>query len=276
MIVLSLCRFTAVALLAALAAGGARAEDAPPFRADCKAQAEIAHLEGGGLTHLAARVAQKEAITIVAFGSSSTEGVGASNVLATYPARLEAELKQHFPGIAVRVVNRGVSGEDIAEMLQRFDHDIVETKPDLVIWQLGTNAVLRDEGITPEQPLIMEGLARFRKSNADVVMMNPQFAPKVMRDPDAVPMVEMIAKIAKDANIPLFHRFEMMRHWRDDLEMPYEEFLSKDLLHMNDFSYGCTARYLAAAIAEDVRNTRNFTDGVQANVPPAIPFADKR
>jgi acyl-CoA thioesterase-1 len=275
-IVLNLCRFTAVALLAALAAGGARAEDAPPFRADCKVQSAIAHLEGGGLTHFAARIAQKEEVTVVAFGSSSTKGVGASSVLTTYPARLEAELKQQFPGIAVRVVNRGVSGEDVTEMLKRFDRDIVETKPDLVIWQLGTNAILRDDGIAPEQPLIMEGLARFKKTAADVVMMNPQFAPKIMRDPDAMPMIEMIAKIAKEANVPLFHRFEMMQHWRDDLEMPYEDFLSKDLLHMNDFSYGCTARYLAAAIAEDVRSTRKLTEGVHANMPPAIPVANKR
>ena len=273
---MNLGRLIAVSLLAALAAGGARAEDAPPFRADCKAKAEIAHFESGELTHVAARIAQKEPLTVVAFGSSSTVGVGASSVLATYPARLEAELKQHFPGIAIRVVNRGVSGEDVTEMLQRFDHDITETKPDLVVWQLGTNAILRDDGIAPEQPLIMEGLARFKKTNADLVMMNPQFAPKVLRDPDAMPMIEMIAKIAKEANVPVFHRFEMMQHWRDDLEMPYEHFLSKDLLHMNDYSYGCTARYLAAAIAEDVRNTRKLTEGVHANVPPAIPVANKR
>jgi lysophospholipase L1-like esterase len=257
--------FFFAAFLAAIAAGGARADDS--VAGDCKGKAGIARFENGGLIHVAARVAQKETITVVAFGSSSTEGVGASNTRATYPARLEAELKQHFPGIPVRVVNRGVSGEDVSEMLKRFDRDIMKVKPDLVIWQLGTNAILRDDGITPEQPLIMEGLRRLKKANADIVMMDPQFAPKVLRDPDAIPMVEMMTKIAKESNIPLFHRFELMRHWRDDLEMPYEKFLSPDLLHMNDFSYGCTARYLAAAIADDVKATSKM-DGVHASVPP--------
>jgi lysophospholipase L1-like esterase len=261
--------------LAAIAAGGARADDSGPFAGDCKGKAGIARFENGGLIHVAARIAQKETITVVAFGSSSTEGIGASNARATYPARLEAELKQQFPGIPVRVVNRGVSGEDVSEMLKRFDRDIMKVKPDLVIWQLGTNAILRDDGITPEQPLIMEGLRRLKKANADVVMMDPQFAPKVLRDPDAIPMVEMMSKIAKESNIPLFHRFELMRHWRDDLEMPYEKFLSPDLLHMNDFSYGCTARYLAAAIADDVKASR--MDGVHASVPPRTgPVADRR
>ncbi len=261
-------RFLSAVFLAAIAAGGACAEDSGPFAGDCKGQAEIAHFETGGLAHLAARIAQKEAVTIVAFGSSSTVGVGASSTVASYPARLEAELKQHFPGIPIRVVNRGVSGEDVAEMLKRFDRDVMKVKPDLVVWQLGTNAILRDEGIAPEQPLIMEGLRRFKNANADLVLMNPQFAPKVLRDPDAIPMVDLIAKIAKDSHIPLFHRFELMRHWRDDLEMPYEQFLSKDLLHMNDFSYGCTARYLAAAIADGVKTTRKAVDGLHASIPP--------
>jgi len=248
---LSLRPFVFAAVLAAVAAGGARADDDNGTLAgDCKGKANIARFENGGLVHVAARVAQKEAIIVVAFGSSSTEGVGASNARATYPARLEAELKQHFPGIPIRVVNRGVSGEDVAEMLKRFDKDITKVKPDLVIWQLGTNAILRDDGIAPEQPLIMEGLRRLKKANADVVMMDPQFAPKVLRDPDAIPMVEMMTKIAKETNVPLFHRFELMRHWRDDLEMPYEKFLSPDLLHMNDWSYGCLAKSLAAAIVE--------------------------
>jgi hypothetical protein len=67
----------------------------------------------------------------------------------------------------------------------------------------------------------------------------------------------------------------MMRHWRDDLGIPWTEFLSPDLLHMNDFSYGCTARYLAVAIADDVRNTRKALDGLHASVPPALPVATR-
>jgi lysophospholipase L1-like esterase len=264
----------AAALLAAFAADGARADEPSPFRGDCKAKAESAELAGRGLARLAARIAQREPVTVVAFGSSSTEGVGATSQFNTYPARLEAELKQQFPGIAVRVVNRGVSGEDVAEMLKRFDRDIVATKPDLVVWQLGTNAILRDDGIAPEQPLMMRGIHAFKKAGIDLILMNPQFAPKVMRDPDAIPMVEMIASIARATSVPVFRRFEMMRHWRDDLDMPYEQFLSPDLLHMNDFSYGCVARYLAAAIAEDIKQQHRLAGGVAA--AQRLPLADQR
>jgi hypothetical protein len=63
-------RFFLAFCFAAIAAGGAYAEDGSPFAGDCKGNTGIAHFETGGLVHVAARVAQKEAITVVAFGSS--------------------------------------------------------------------------------------------------------------------------------------------------------------------------------------------------------------
>jgi lysophospholipase L1-like esterase len=265
----------AAAMLAAFAADGARADQPSPFQGDCQTKTESGELAGAGLMRLAARIAQRAPITIIAFGSSSTEGAGASDPLRTYPARLEAEMKQQFPGLDVHVINRGIGGEDVAEMLKRFDRDIIAAKPDLVVWQLGTNAILRDDGIAPEQPLMLRGIHLFKKAGIDVVLMDPQFAPKVTRDPDAIPMVEMIAEIARKTNVPVFRRFEMMRHWRDELAMPYEKFLSPDLLHMNDFSYGCVARYLGAAIAEDVRQQQRLAGGI-ATAAPQLPAANQR
>lgn len=244
---MNLCRLACLsAALTALTLANARAE--------CPAPNNVTHL-GESLPHVAARIAQQASLTVVAFGSSSTQGYGASNPLATYPAQLEAELKRLFPAIPVRVINRGIGGEDVREMLKRFDHDILQTKPDLVVWQLGTNAILRDNGIAHEQPLIMEGLARLKTTSADVILLDPQFAPKVLKDPDAIPMVELIDSIAREQHVALFHRFDLMRYWHDTAGMPFEQFLSTDLLHMNDFSYACTARYLGAAIASAVRTT---------------------
>ncbi len=43
---------------------------------------------------------------------------------------------------------------------------------------------------------------------------------------------------------------------------------------MNDYSYGCTARYLAAAISENVKNIGKATSGLQATAP--LPVANQR
>ena len=67
----------------------------------------------------------------------------------SYPSRLAVELKALFPRVAITVLNRGVSGETARDMLARFDRDVIAEKPDLVLWQVGTNSVLRDHPLAP-------------------------------------------------------------------------------------------------------------------------------
>src|SRR3954453_13119846 len=88
----------------------------------CTAPAEFTRL-GHTLTHMVRRLASGEPITIVASASSPTAGAGTSSPAATYPSRLEADLKTRFPGRTIKVLNRGVGGEDASEMLARMDRD---------------------------------------------------------------------------------------------------------------------------------------------------------
>ena len=64
-------------------------------------------------------------IKIVALGSSSTYGVGASTSSASYPSRLAEELVRRFPGHKFTVLNRGVSGEDVSNMLAGLDTAVI-------------------------------------------------------------------------------------------------------------------------------------------------------
>ena len=83
-----------------------------------------------------------------------------------------------------------------------------------------------------------------------MVLIDPQFAPKVIAKPEAEHMVELIAATAKAEDVDLFRRFEVMKRWHDDDHMTFESFVSPDGLHMNDWSYACLAKGLALAIAE--------------------------
>ncbi len=204
--------------------------------------------------HPLARVSQKlsngDPITIVAMGSSSTAGTGASSPATTYPSRLEAELTQRFPGHLITVLNRGVGGEEVADMLKRFDTAVIAAKPDLVLWQLGTNSVIHDYKISDQDTSIRAGLAKIRSMGADVVLIDPQFVPMVIVKPEAVHMVELIATTAKNEDVDLFPRFDLMKRWYDVDRMKFESFVSPDGLHMNDWSYGCLAKALSVAISE--------------------------
>jgi len=189
-------------------------------------------------------------IKIVALGSSSTYGVGASTSAASYPSRLAEELVRRFPGHKFTVLNRGVSGEDVSNMLARLDTAVIRERPDLVLWQVGTNSVLENKAVQPHATLLREGLARLRATGADVVLIDLQYAPKVIAKRNADDMVSLIATTAKTAHVCHFRRFDLMRYWHETEHLPFKTFVSSDGLHMNDWSYACLAKALGQAIAE--------------------------
>ncbi len=220
---------------------------APGFA--CSAPAEVTRLNYP-LRHAARRLASSEPLTIVAIGSSSTAGAGASSPAASYPSRLAVELKQRFPTHDITVLNRGVNGETTEQMMARFATGVIAAHPDLVLWQVGTNSVLRDRPLRPHSMLLHEGVAQLKDAGADVILIDMQFAPRVLAKPETEGMEDQIAVAAKDEGVDLFRRFAVMRNWHEVQHIPFDTFVAPDALHMNDWGYGCVAKLLAAGIAD--------------------------
>jgi acyl-CoA thioesterase I len=183
------------------------------------------------LPHVAARLAERQALKIVALGSSSTEGVGASGPSKCYPARLSALLQARYPDIDVVVKNHGVSGEDAKEMLARLDRVMTE-KPDLIVWQVGTNAILDRVDRAEQERLLRIGLARLVASGADVVLIDPQYVPQTANKPGTAVMVDLIDSLARETGVGVFRRFAIMRYWSKVEHLPFDKFTSPDGLHM--------------------------------------------
>jgi acyl-CoA thioesterase I len=232
--------------VAAVAAPASPEAAAPAACAVTIEQVRFAH----PLPRIGRRLAAGKPIKIVALGSSSTYGAGASTSAASYPSRLAEELSRRFPGNDINVLNRGVNGDEIAGMLARLDGAVITEKPDLVLWQLGTNSLLRDRAVAPHGSMLREGLARLRAAGAEVVLIDPQYAPRVIAKPHVDDMVTLIAATAKTEHVGLFHRFELMRRWYEADRLPFATFVSADGVHMNDWSYACLAKALALAITE--------------------------
>jgi hypothetical protein len=135
-------------------------------------------------------------------------------------------------------------------MLARFNSDVIDERPHLVLWQVGTNALLRDRPLDQRATVLHEGLARLRSIRMDVVLIDPQFAPKVVAKANAERAVAQIADMAKEESVGVFHRYAMMKRWRDVDGLPFDSFVSPDGLHHNDWSYGCLAKWLGFAIAD--------------------------
>ena len=215
----------------------------------CSAPKELSRLDRP-LAHTARLLAAHLPVRIVALGSSSTAGAGASSPDASYPSRLAAELREQFPDHEITVLNRGVNGEEVPDMLARLDKTVLAEQPDLVIWQLGTNSVLRDKPSDASASMIDRGVAQIKAAGADVILVDPQFAPKVLSKSRLSRMLDLLSLKAKQLNVNLFQRFAVMRDWREHQGIPFKTFVSTDELHMNDWSYNCIAKVLSVAIAE--------------------------
>jgi len=214
---------------------------------------------GSPLIRTAAAVAEGKKLTILATGSSSTQGIGASSLAMSYPSRLSDELRNMLPGMTIMVVNHGRKGQDAGEELARLKQDLDDQQPDLVIWQVGTNAVLRRDDLSADERLIVQGVREIKERGIDVVLMDMQYAPRVLAR-DWGEMKRIIAAVARREQVGYFRRFEIMREWHLSGDPDGPALIGPDGLHMTDFSYGCLARQLAGALTEQWRSQNKLAE----------------
>jgi len=208
------------------------------------------------LRHLMKALVGEAPVRIVAMGSSST--AGRADVVP-YPHRLEMYLRagfgeERFPNLKIDVLNRGRGGEEAIEELRRFDGDIFAEEPSLVIWQVGTNAVFHNYKLDEVAASIAQGLQRLSGERMDVLLIDPQYTPAMLFD-DKIEaserMVSLISAAAEKANINLFRRWALMRHWHVHNNVSLDRFFDPtdpDKLHQSDWSTLLVAKALCGAI----------------------------
>jgi lysophospholipase L1-like esterase len=236
-------RLLAIALV--LLAAGAAAEE------PCASKPGQLTL-GAPLPKSRAAIKERKAIEVVALGSSSTQGYGASTPFHSYPAALLRTLQAELPGVKVAVLNKGIGGQDVSQMLERLERDVFAVEPDLVVWQVGTNAALRAQNAAEFRRLLAGGIDRMRAKGIEVVLMTPQFAPAFNALENEQDYLAAMDEVAREKGVGVFPRYEIMRYWFETEQMPYARFIGRDGLHMNDFGYTCIGRLLALALVRSL------------------------
>ena len=207
----------------------------------------------GSLPHVASKLVAGQPVVIVAFGSSSTAGYGATSPDFNYPNRLAAQLRRQYPTADISVVNAGKGGEDAPEMMKRLQTSVIDMHPDLVIWQVGTNAVLRNLDPGETAKLVEEGIGRIQAVGADIVLIDPQYSPKVNEHAESAgKMMTLLNKTAELRKVGIFPRFAVMKDWHEKQAIPIENFVIADGLHMSDWGYACFAQLLGDDIIKSV------------------------
>ena len=191
----------------------------------------------------------EQVFRIVAFGSSSTRGVGASARRNTYPARLERLLNARSgQAEKVEVVNRGIDGQDIRDMMRRLTSDIVARKPDLVIWQTGSNDSINQVPLSEFEHDLRAGIDTLRGAGVELMVMEPQWCPRIELVDATNRYMEVIHRVTADMKVPLIPRFQLMRDWLQSGLVTQQEIIGPDNLHMTDRGY----ELLAAAVEDEV------------------------
>jgi acyl-CoA thioesterase I len=223
----------------------------------CDTPRELRSL-GRDLLNFASAMRGSDIVRVVAIGSSSTAGDGATGKEASYPSRLDAALAARFPDHNFDVSNAGAGGQEAPDEAARFKNDVLAKRPSLVIWQLGTNAAWKDYFLDDVQAAIFRGLGYLGGSRTDVILMDLQYVPALLDDderpkPPTAQMLELIAATAARSNVGLFRRFEIMKHWHTVNQVPFAQMVNNfdgHWLHQNDWSYNCIAKALCQAIVE--------------------------
>lgn len=231
---------------AALIAGPNNASDIVPGQ--CEVPADMLG-SPYALKRTETRLRQGEPLNIVAIGSSSTAGAGASSVAHSYPSQLEDELQRLFPRSNIAVLNRGISGQNVQDMIKRLSADAIEHKPDLVIWQTGTNSALAHADVEAFAADLESGVTAVQDAKIDLMLMGPQYAPRFEAVAERREYIERIIHIANAHRVPFFPRYEVMRHWLDSGQFQMSSMINTDGLHMTDDSYACLGQLAARMIS---------------------------
>lgn len=233
----------------ALLAQNAKTDPPPQPSFECRVKSPV--FEGSApLRQVRSAIRSKRAIRVLAIGSSSTVGIGASSPVASYPVRLENDLEGLLKGFDVEMTSRGVSGEIADAASERMKREIADVRPDLVVWQVGTNDAMARVNFDDFAHELRETLRWLASSKVDVVLIDPQYVERLAHDPEYTGIVEVIAKVASEERVLLVNRFDTMA----DLAKIRGNgtYLARDQFHLNDLGYRCMAEYAARAIVAGI------------------------
>jgi acyl-CoA thioesterase-1 len=139
---------------------------------------------------------------IVFLGNSLSAGYGLAEA-AAFPAVVQALLGES--GIAVEVVNAGVSGDTSAGGLARVDW-VLRQEPDVLVVELGANDALRGQPLESTEENLRQIIRRGREAGARVLLLGMDVPTNY--GPDyASTFAEMYVRIAEDEDIVVVRGF---------------------------------------------------------------------
>lgn len=196
----------------------------------------------------AKKVRESKRLVVVAIGSSSTQGMGASGPAAAWPARFEADLRRRLPDLHLEVHNRAKPRESAEQMVKRLRADVLAVRPDLVIWETGTADAVRTVEVDGFAEHLETGIAEIAAINAETVLVTPQYARDTVRLIAFQPYIDAMNQAGLRRDVLVFPRYEAMRHWVESGAMKLENVPRAEMTKVADALYDCLGRQIARVV----------------------------
>jgi acyl-CoA thioesterase I len=196
----------------------------------------------------------RKSIKIVTIGASSKGGKLTSE--DGYQQIIEAMLEKTIPGIDVKMINRGVSGELARDAADRIKTEVALTRPDLVLWQLGTHDALMHVPVSDFQATVAETVDWLRAHDVDVVMVGLHYLRNLVRDEHYQAVRAALRATAEQKKVLWIGRYEAMQVIEQARLMTAGP--SPNEFTMTESGYSCLSEYVARAL----------TSGAFARPPP--------
>jgi acyl-CoA thioesterase I len=226
----------------ALASIGAAADVAPTPPAVSKECGESG-VTDRPLPNSAAALQQRKRVKILAIGASSTAVLGLGR---NGTPLLERILERTIKGLDVEIINRGFSGELAEAAGERIRLEVALNKPDIVLWQVGTNDALAQVPVDTFEQSVASTVRWLKEHNVDVILVGLHYAKSLTKDAHYQAIRMSLRRIAIAENVLRIGRYEAM-------EVLARSATASDRPVLEDFGlteagYNCMAQYLARTI----------------------------
>ncbi len=203
------------------------------------------------LGKVAAAVKAARKLDILVVGSMSSSLPGAEGMGKAYPARLEAALRDRLAGVTVNVTSEILPKRTAEDIAPRLGGLVNDRKPTLTIWQTGTADAIRSVDPEDFREAVDEGVAALQQAGSEVVLVNPQYSPRLETMISLAPYLDGMRIVAQHHDVPLFDRFAIMRHWNEAGE--FDLFGPAQGMAMAREVHDCLGQALATFVIEAAR-----------------------
>jgi len=206
------------------------------------------------LDRVYARLKAKEPLRILVVGSTSSVAApiwasrGPAAAFKAYPRLLEGEMTARLPGLKVVVLDKAVAGQTVPMVAAQLDSALLQTRPDLVVWEAGTTDAVKRLDVNIFGDVLADGLRRLHEQDVDVALIDIQYSPQTDSIYDFRPYLEYLWRVGEAEDVNVLRRFDIMRAYTDDGRFDPTTMGAEDQMKNANFVHACLAKHLARMI----------------------------